>query len=1020
MPKAWLRDRRLLSRLGLLLGLLVLASRLAAQERPPGSVRGLVVDKDYDAPLRQARVTILELQLAVSSGEDGTFRFPAVPPGAYTLSITKDGYERSLYSGVIVLPGQVSDVRVALVSEVVDLEELVVTGDDLFSDSEAGLLEVRSAAVNVQDAVSAETLAKTGAGDVAGALKFVVGASVVQGKYATIRGLSDRYTGTTLNGVRLPTADARRRAVQIDLFPTGTIDDVTVFKTFTPDLQGDFTGGGVDIRTRSVPDGPLLSGSAGAEYNTKASGNDRFLTYPGSGARYLGFAGSERDLPEEADEKLPPFPNPTYNPNPAQMAAAEKWDAMVRSFEPVMGVNRQAPGGNTSFSLVAGNRFDLGSERTLGVLGAFTESHKYDFYERGQNNSYQISEPDQPLVAVAPRVDSRGVDEVLASLLASASFRAGPRHEVGLRIVANQSAEDESRYQVLGTTNVEQNQSLHYTERSLRSWQLYGDHHWPDAAWKGIGFDWVAACNASRQNEPDVRFFRNTFDQSTLSGGKPSNSTDADNSRRIFRDIDEEGWQAALNLRFPFTLSGNEGLVKAGLFADRIDRNYAQQSFYYVFPSQPGNNPASRSNQEKGLFVAASREQLWTDFFLRPDRIGLAGNRCPAGGTISKPSALNCAARDQLLWVLEADDENDVDYQGDQNIGALYAMAEIPLHPKLKFIGGARFETTGLSIRPENRFGVVNVIEVQPSGDRGVIQIPQAEGATDIDESSLLPSLGVVYALTPKMNLRASWSRTLARPTFRELAPLATEEFLAGDEFVGNPDLRITQIVNHDLRWEWFRQPGEVLAVSLFEKQLTDPIELVSFFAGGRTFVEPVNYRRGQVRGAEFEIRYPLGEVLPPLEGLEIGTNFTIIHSEVEVPSFEQASLAPFNLDEPRRRLLGQPKYLFNANLTWDSDRLGSSAGVFYNVVGDMLLTGAAKGSDGGVPSTFETVFRTLDATVTQRILSEPWNLSVTFKAKNLLHPDRRTEFRTPEEDSLVKSVHQTGATYSLVFGLKW
>jgi hypothetical protein len=72
------------------------------------------------------------------------------------------------------------------------------------------------------------------------------------------------------------------------------------------------------------------------------------------------------------------------------------------------------------------------------------------------------------------------------------------------------------------------------------------------------------------------------------------------------------------------------------------------------------------------------------------------------------------------------------------------------------------------------------------------------------------------------------------------------------------------------------------------------------------------------------------------------------------------------------------------------------------------------------VPSTFETVFRTLDATVSQRILSEPWNLSVTFKAKNLLHPDRRTEFRTPEEDSLVKSVHQTGATYSLVFGLKW
>src|SRR6185369_7065936 len=134
------------------------------------------------------------------------------------------------------------------------------------------------------------------------ALKFVVGASVVGGKYAVVRGLLDRYTGTTLNGVKVPSADPRRRAVQMDLFPTGTIESVTVTKTFTPDLQGDFTGGGVDIRTRSVPDGPLLAGSVGAEYNTKASGNDRFLSYPGGGARYLGFAGSERDLPEAADE----------------------------------------------------------------------------------------------------------------------------------------------------------------------------------------------------------------------------------------------------------------------------------------------------------------------------------------------------------------------------------------------------------------------------------------------------------------------------------------------------------------------------------------------------------------------------------------------------------------------------------------------------------------------------------------------------------------------------------------------
>src|SRR6185369_18035858 len=91
------------------------------------------------------------------------------------------------------------------------------------------------------------------------ALKFVVGASVVGGKYAVVRGLLDRYTGTTLNGVKVPSADPRRRAVQVDLFPTATIESVTVTKTFTPDLQGDFTGGGIDMKTCAIPEGRTLS-----------------------------------------------------------------------------------------------------------------------------------------------------------------------------------------------------------------------------------------------------------------------------------------------------------------------------------------------------------------------------------------------------------------------------------------------------------------------------------------------------------------------------------------------------------------------------------------------------------------------------------------------------------------------------------------------------------------------------------------------------------------------------------------
>ncbi|HEU5182215.1 MAG TPA: carboxypeptidase regulatory-like domain-containing protein, partial [Candidatus Polarisedimenticolia bacterium] len=218
-----------------------------AQEAAGGAIRGTVLDREVEAPLAGVRVVILGSVLETRTGEDGTFLFSRLPAGSYSLAFTKEGYERQVLSGIVVVAGKMADVRASLGIEVVEMEELVVTGGDLALGEEGGLLDIRAEAVAFQDAISADLISKAGASDVAGALKLVVGASITEGKYATVRGLSDRYTGTTLNGVRVPSADPRRRAVQVDLFPTGTLENLSVTKTFTPDLQGEFTGGGVDI-----------------------------------------------------------------------------------------------------------------------------------------------------------------------------------------------------------------------------------------------------------------------------------------------------------------------------------------------------------------------------------------------------------------------------------------------------------------------------------------------------------------------------------------------------------------------------------------------------------------------------------------------------------------------------------------------------------------------------------------------------------------------------------------------------
>ncbi|HXV77534.1 MAG TPA: carboxypeptidase regulatory-like domain-containing protein, partial [Candidatus Polarisedimenticolaceae bacterium] len=409
--------------------ILVSSSPVRAQTGSAGGVRGDVVDADFSAPVAGARVTLVGTTLSATTEPDGRFVIQNVPPGEYTLTIAKEGFERRVVSGVIVTSGSLADLgTVELDVEIYEMDELVVTGEDLLAGSEIALLEVREVAVQLQDNISADLLNKAGASDAAGALKLVTGTSVAEGKYATVRGLSDRYTGTTLNGVRLPASDDRRRAVQVDIFPSGTIESISVTKTFTPDLQGDFTGGGVDIQTRSMPDRLILAGSYGREWDAIVTENENFLTYEGGGVTALARPEQDHDIPVARGSTFPligaapPRPIPT----PDAQAAADELDRLTRLFDPTMGVSytEQDPGG--SASLLVGSPFSVGRQAKLGVLAAVTARHTYELYENAANNDARvdtITPPDQPVPLGTVRDDSRGVDEALLGFLGKLTFR---------------------------------------------------------------------------------------------------------------------------------------------------------------------------------------------------------------------------------------------------------------------------------------------------------------------------------------------------------------------------------------------------------------------------------------------------------------------------------------------------------------------------------------------------------------------------------------------------------------------
>src|SRR5690606_5125352 len=122
-------------------------------------------------------------------------------------------------------------------------------------------------AVGVVNAVTSEQISRSPDGDAAQAVQRVSGVTVRDGKYVFVRGLGERYTTTSLNGSRLPSPEPEKKVVPLDLFPSSLLEAITTSKTFTPDQPGDFSGGQVNLQTRSFPGSRMLQYSLGFGYN---------------------------------------------------------------------------------------------------------------------------------------------------------------------------------------------------------------------------------------------------------------------------------------------------------------------------------------------------------------------------------------------------------------------------------------------------------------------------------------------------------------------------------------------------------------------------------------------------------------------------------------------------------------------------------------------------------------------------------------------------------------------------------
>lgn len=868
------------------------------------------------------------------------------------------------------------------------------------------VLEERKNAASTQETVSAEQISRTGAGDAAQVVSKVSGVVAVDNKQVVVRGLSDRYNVSTLNGAELPSADPRRRAAQLDLIPSAMIDRVVVSKTFTPDLQGGFAGGSVNIVTKSFPARAFTTLTVGSGYNTISTGNDRFLSAPGSGTDWLGMDDGLRELPSAVfiprsilDRPTPGTPDilnqyeplrieafGAFRPNQPDLRARRleqttAYDNALRAFKTsTFAPTGDAPGPNRNFALASGDTSWLAGRR-IGWFASLNYEQRARFEQdafRGRYNSERDTYDGGPLQRLSEFAVDRSIEENQWGAVGTLAYELMPGHELGFSYVRNQNGTAIGSIQngrVFGFDQfnpVETSRSrlniVSWQERYLENYQMKGHHLFSEL--NDFQADWLLSLASTGEDTPDLRIFPMRLDPqpdgSYLIEARNPDLPNVNFPTRLFRESTEENGNFKLDLTLPFAPgNGLESALKGGVFTSGSTRKLTEHRFSYLVPSGANDDPSDYAN---GVLDFAGQ---------RYNEVNAPGGRrrFQFGEPFFDTSFIG-----------------PYGYSGRQIIQAAYAMGDFFVHPHLRLVGGARVETTRLSITP---FALSRL----PGDTRSEITL---------NTDDILPSAGAVFMVTSNINVRLNYSGTIARPTYREFGPVELIDVEEDLVVRGNPELKRTTIENYDARIEWFPRPGELISFGLFQKDIKDPIERF-YLDPQNNIVSFTNRPVAIVRGIEFEVRKKLDFVDPLLHDFSVGGNFSYIDSVVDVPYSGDG----VNVLVYQRTLFDQPEYVLNADIAYDNPRTGTTFSLVFSRTGERLALDVPN-----APNAYEQPINTLDLFVSQR-LGKRWKMR--FGARNLLDPEIRTifvsDFGGPRNDfdgRYVFRSYRRGITYTV------
>ena len=834
------------------------------------------------------------------------------------------------------------------------IEEVLVLGR--LKSSAQSIIDERMDQPFAADLLGSEQISRAGDSDVASALLRVTGVTLIEDQYVYVRSLGERYSSTQLNGAAVPSPELTRNVLPLDVIPTAIVDSLKIQKAWSPDLPAAFGGGNIDIRTKSVPEDLLFQLTIGAGTHSESSdgalfhqGDDRGMPGAISDALYLN-AGGSLTTEQIRDRR-----------NVSAAEAEQINRGLALSLDRDIDIQEKSLPLDYSLGLDLGNSWDLTNDLTLGlVLSAARddESRNKDYKEQG------IGAPDRNFSATR-----RSVDEIkeLGSINAGLTYQDD--HEIALNSYLIRNTESEAMIQTGNNSSFEAgsgeefvNYDTRYEQRELLVLQALGEHTFDQLSGDFLGdirVDWFSSDAEATTDIPHQVRVQGAREINLTNGEEISRSVLSATSAATFAflEMEDNVRSRGLNVHLPVNMGKAEITFSSGY-------NYNDKSREYYGYTANINAAGVTGDVLTGT----------------PGTVLSSGNirNLDNNFSFSMGSGLGTES-----------------YIAGQITEAGYGMMDLTWDYRWRLTAGARYENFRQALMP---LDLLDYSYVQKRID----ELQFESQSLALKEDDWYPSLALTYMNegfmgTDNFQVRLSASQTVVRPDLREKSEVS---FINEDRIrvFGNTSLISSQIDHFDLRTEWFYSSGDNFTVSLFYKDLLDPIEQ-SRRPGSDNNIELTFYNAesGEIYGVELEGLKDIGA------GFFLSSNVTLSKSEIVSPAGEGYA----NI---KRSMTGHSEYVVNAQLGYDSDNGMHSVSTVFNIFGERGYYAAR--SDGH-DDAFEQPFASLDLVYSFYPTS---NITTKLKATNLLNENRTYEQVNSDDKKVTILEREVGTGLSIEF----